>query len=177
MTDHLHNPSISKRVCMVLHPTTETSHRSSEKPFKRLFLAIRRLLTQATGTFLPNFASLQKNSCANRHRLTAVEKRQNPRIHLDDTTVHVTDGCLFATALVDNISPCGICLCKLPEQLYRSARQLTVFSSENPGIPILHIQPKWEDTGWDGKTIGATILNTSETWRLFFVHTSSRMES
>jgi len=161
---------------MALHPTTGTSRRSSEKPLKRLFRAIGRLLTKATST-VHRFVSLRKNISEDRLRLLAADKRQNHRVPLVDTTVHVTDGCLFATALIDNISLCGICLCNLPEQLYRSARELTVFSSDNPGMPILHIQPKWENTGWDGKTIGATILNSSETWRLFFVHTSSRMES
>jgi hypothetical protein len=163
--------------CMVLHPKTGPSRRSPEKPLNRLFRAVRHLLTQCTGTFLPRFASIHKNSREDRQRLATVDKRKNPRIHLAETTVHVTDGCLFATALIDNISLCGICLCNLPEQLYRSARQLTVFSSENPGMPILHIQPQWEDTSWDGKTIGATILNTSETWRLFLVQASSRMDS
>ena len=131
----------------------------------------------STGTFLLRFASIRKIGSGDRQRLTTADQRKNPRIHLTYTTVHVTDGCLFATALIDNISLCGICLCNLPEQLYRSARQLTVFSSEKPGIPILHIQPQWEDTSWDGKTIGATILNTSESWKLFFAHTASRMES
>jgi hypothetical protein len=162
---------------MVLQPTTGTSRRSSEKPLKRLFCAIKRLLTQSAATLLPRFASLHNNGSAARPRLTGADKRLNPRIHLANTRVHVTDGCLFATALIDNISLCGICLCNLPEQLYQSARQLTVFSSENPGIPILHIQPKWEYTDWDGKTIGATILNTSETWNLFFAHTSVRIDS
>ena len=174
----LHKPAISPKVCMVLHPTTGTSHRASEQPLKRLFRTIRRLLTQTTGgTFLPGFNSSRRDASKSGPHLTAADQRQNPRIHLAGTTVHVTDGCLFATALIENISLCGICLGNLPEQLYRSARQLTVFSSDNPGIPILHIQPKWENIGWDGKTIGATILNTSEAWRLFFAHTSSRMES
>lgn len=105
---------------------------------------------------------------------TGSDKRRHPRINLAETRVQVTDGCLFATALIDNISLCGICLGHLPEQLYRSARQLTVYSSDNPGIPILQIQPQWQTTGWDGRTIGASILNNSETWRLFFVHTAGQ---
>jgi hypothetical protein len=153
---------------MAFHPTSETS---PDKPITWLFRTIRRLLTQSTSTLPPHLTS---NSRKGDQRLTTVDKRQNPRIHLADTKVHVTDGCLFATALIDNISLCGICLCNLPEQLYRSSRQLTVFSSDNPGLPTLHVQPQWEQTTWDGKTIGATILNTSETWRLFFVHNASR---
>ena len=160
----------------MLHSTTKTSRRSPEKPLKRLFQAVRRLLTP-TASFLLRFASIYKDGNEDRQRLTAADKRKDPRIHLADTTVHVTDGCLFAAALVDNISLCGICLSNLPEQMYRSARQLTVFSNDNPGIPILHIQPQWEYTDWGGKTIGATILNTSETWRLFLVQASSRMDS
>ncbi len=161
----------------MLHSTTGTSRRSPEKPLKKFFRVIKRLFNLSTGTLLPSFASIHKNSSEDRQRLAGADKRQNPRIPLANTTVHVTDGCLFATALIDNISLCGICLCNLPEQLYRSARQLTVFSNDNPGIPILHIQPQWEDTSWDGKTIGAKILNTSETWKLFFAQTSSRMDS
>lgn len=161
----------------MLHPATPTSRRAAEKPLKRLLHAVRRLLTPTGGTFAQRFASLCTNGSDGRQHLTTADQRKNPRIHLADTTVHVTDGCLFATALIDNISLYGICLCNLPEQLYRSPRQLTVFSSEKPGLPILHIEPKWEDTNWEGKTIGAAILNTSETWRLFFAHTAHRVDS
>ena len=177
MPGHFLKPSTLEGCVMVLYSTTGTSRRRSPKePFQRLFRAIRRRLTQSTGPLFSRFTFTRKEDGKDDQCPTAADKRQNPRIHLADTTVHVTDGCLFATALIANISLCGICLCNLPEQLYRSARQLTVFSSDNPGIPILHIQPKWEGTGWNGKTIGATILNTSETWKLFFVHAAGRIE-
>lgn len=108
---------------------------------------------------------------------TAVDKRHYPRIHIKNTSVHVTDGCLFATARIDNISSSGICLCNLPEQLYRHAGQLTVYSSDNPRLPVLHIEPRWQQTNWCGKTIGAAILNVSETWRLFLAEASSQSET
>ena len=107
-------------------------------------------------------------------RSGSADQRRHPRIALNDITVHVTDGCLFATASLDNISSAGICLCNLPEQLYKNAGELTVFSSENPGLPVLHIAPRWQKTEWNGKTIGATILNATDAWRLFFVHTASQ---
>lgn len=161
---------------MVSHPTTGSSRRRFPIPtLQKLLWAIRRLLTRSSVTPEPDRDQIDQELSRNDQRLTAADKRRYPRINLTDTTVQVTDGCLFATALIDNISLCGICLRNLPEQLYRSARQLTVFSNDNPGIPILHIQPKWESTGWEGKTIGASILNTSETWKLFFVHTAGRM--
>ena len=103
------------------------------------------------------------------------DKRQHPRVALRDTPVHVTDGCLFATAFLENISPTGLCLCNLPEQLYKNSGKLTVFSSDNPGLPVLQIEPRWQNTGWKGKTIGAAILNTSDAWRLFFVHTAGQV--
>ena len=159
---------------MVLHLPTGTSRCSSREPLNRLFRSLKRLLTQSLRTFSLCFPSVHRDNDRNSQPPSSADQRSNARIHLTDTTVQVTDGCLFATALIDNISLCGICLHHLPEQLYRSDRQLTVFSSDNPGIPILHIQPQWQDTGWDGKTIGATILNASETWRLFFVHSASR---
>jgi hypothetical protein len=162
---------------MVSHPTTESSGRRFPVPsLLKLLRAIRGLLTRSTDTLAPDRDQVDHGVSGNDRHLTAADQRRYPRINLTETTVQVTDGCLFATALVDNISLCGICLRNLPEQLYRSARQLTVFSNDNPSIPILHIQPKWESTGWDGKTIGASILNTSETWKLFFVHTAGRME-
>ncbi len=105
----------------------------------------------------------------------ASDKRQHPRVALRDTPVHVTDGCLFATALLENISPTGVCLCNLPEQLYKNSGKLTVFSSDNPGLPVLQIEPRWQKTGWNGKTIGAVILNATDAWRLFFVHTAGQV--
>lgn len=144
--------------------------RSVLTSLQKLLRAIRNLLIRSTAR--PGTDNDQADL-----RLTGADKRRHPRVNLAETTVQVTDGCLFATALIDNISLCGICLRNLPEQLYRSARRLTVYSCDNPGIPILHIQPQWETTGWDGKTIGASILNTSETWRLFFVHTAGRLKA
>jgi hypothetical protein len=105
----------------------------------------------------------------------ASDKRRHPRVTLHNITVHVTDGCLFATAMLENISPNGICLCNLPEQLYKNAGKLTVFSSDNPGLPVLQIEPRWQKSGWGGKTIGAVILNTTDAWRLFFVHTAGQL--
>ncbi len=102
------------------------------------------------------------------------DQRQHPRVALRDTPVHVTDGCLFATCVLENISPTGLCLCNLPEQLYKNAGKLTVFSSDNPGLPVLQVEPRWQKTGWSGKTIGAVILNTTDAWRLFFVHTAGQ---
>ena len=104
------------------------------------------------------------------------DKRRHLRIALSATTVRVTDGCMFATARMENISPDGLCLGNLPEQLFRSPGRLTVFSSDNPGLPILHVEPRWQRTGRGGKTMGATILNVTESWRVFFVHTASRMQ-
>lgn len=163
---------------MVFPPATGTSRRRSPvQPLQRLFRAIgRRRLTRATAPLFSRFNPAHRDEGKGHQHLAAADKRRHSRICLADTTVKVTDGCLFATALIDNISPRGICLRNLPEQLYRSAGQLTVFSSDNPGIPILHIQPRWENTGWGGKTIGTAILNASGTWRLFFVHAAGHLE-
>jgi hypothetical protein len=76
---------------------------------------------------------------------------------------------------MENISPTGLCLRNIPEQLYTNAEELTVFSSVNPGLPILQIAPRWQKTGLDGKTIGAVILNATDTWRLFFVHNAGHL--
>ncbi len=164
---------------MVTPSTTDPSHRRFPAPLlHKLWRAFRRLLTRpGAPVALDHRDQTYHGKSDRKQHLTAADKRQHPRVNLTETTVQVTDGCLFATALIDNISLCGICLRNLPEQLYRSARQLTVYSSDNPGIPILHIQPKWETTGWEGKTIGASILNTSEPWNLFFVHIAGQMET
>ena len=95
------------------------------------------------------------------------DKRRHPRIRLNGATVHITDGCFCTSALIDNVSSRGICLCCVPEQLYRSAEYLTVFSTSNPAMPTLHLQPRWQRLGWKGKTIGAAILDAPETWQFF----------
>lgn len=149
---------------MVSPPLAGPSRRRSLSP------ALRKLLRTIRGLFRRPTVPAAAIDLP-----TGSDNRRHPRVNLAETRVQVTDGCLVATALIDNISLRGICLGHLPEQLYRSARQLTVYSSDNPGLPILHIQPQWQTTGWEGKTIGASILNSSETWRLFFDHTTGQL--
>lgn len=162
---------------MVFPPTTGTSRRRSPvQPLPGRFRTFGRRLGRSIRTLFFRFNPRQKDEDHGEPRLVATDKRRYPRISLAGTTVQVTDGCLFASASVENISPRGICLCNLPEQLYHSTEQLTVFSNDNPGIPILHIQPRWENTGWNGKTIGAAIINASDAWQLFFMYTAGRLQ-
>jgi hypothetical protein len=147
-----------------------------QPPLQRLWLAMRRYCGSSTQTVLSRLIPADSNGKPDRAPL-ANDKRSHPRVPLNDTSVYVTDGCLFAAARIENISPGGICLCNLPEQLYRHNGPLTVYSSDNPGIPVLRIEPRWETTGWAGKTIGAAILNVSDAWRLFFVHAAGRLET
>lgn len=148
-----------------------------QPPFKRLLRAVQRHWNNSAGALFSRPVSASADSEPSDPAAKSRDKRRQPRIQLANTSVHVTDGCLFATAQIDNISPSGICLCKLPEQLYRSQVPLTVFSNDNPAIPVLHIEPRWETTDWAGKTIGAAILNTSDAWRLFFVRAAGQLEA
>jgi len=102
------------------------------------------------------------------------EQRRHPRISLTGVPVHVTDGCLFANALIGNISASGLCLRNLPDQLYRGAGRLTVFSSDDPGMPVVQIEPRWQSITWGGKTIGAAVVDNPNTWKCYFVHTAER---
>lgn len=99
-----------------------------------------------------------------------IDKRQHARINLSGTMVNVTDGCIFCTALVDNVSTVGICLSKLPESLYKKADSLTIFSSNNDRMPTIHVQPKWEKSRQHGKTLGAIIVDVSEEWTTFLTN-------
>jgi hypothetical protein len=140
----------------------------------RLLLLVQRARTIMAPVARPSFSG-DPAPPQNNQRFARNDQRQSPRIPLRDTPVHVTDGCLFATATMENISPTGLCLRNIPEQLYTNAEELTVFSSVNPGLPILQIAPRWQKTGLDGKTIGAVILNATDTWRLFFVHNAGHL--
>ncbi|MGD9949746.1 MAG: PilZ domain-containing protein [Desulfobulbus sp.] len=141
-----------------------------------LLQRIQQMMRQMHSIFGPTFSALSflvlSRNVSDNLPSEASDKRQSPRVTLRNTTVHVTDGCLYATAILENISLSGLCLCNLPEQLYKNAGKLTVFSSDNPGLPVLQIEPRWQNNGWRGKTIGAAILNTTDAWRLFFVHTA-----
>lgn len=161
---------------MTLPPENIPIQSTAEPPIKRLFKAVQQRWLDSSASLFPR-RQRQKHSHQAPAEPGASEKRRHPRIPLKNTQVHVTDGCLFATAAIDNISANGICLRNLPEQLYRSSNQLTVFSSDNPGLPVLHIAPRWQRTGWNGKTIGAQVLNISETWQLFFIHAASRLDA
>lgn len=156
---------------------TPAQHTKPGSLLKRLVQAVRRRRARSAVTQFACLGTDGNGGDQARAALSEAEKRRHPRIGLTDTSVHVTDGCLCATAHLANISPAGICLCNLPEQLYRSANRLTIFSSDNPGLPVLHIEPRWERTGWKGKTIGAAIVNAPRTWRLFFFRTASQLEA
>ena len=138
---------------------------------QRLLCWFQRMILGLTGSKTP---PLPKTGALGYYQTRGAEQRRHPRVPLQDVTVHVTDGCLFATAVLENISPCGLCLNNLPEQLYNHNGALTVYSSNNPGLPVLQIQPRWQKSDWNGKTIGAAILNATDAWRLFFVHTASQ---
>lgn len=144
----------------------------------RIACAMQRLLRwfqrMALGLDGRKAATLPDNGALDHYGTSGAEQRRHPRVPLQDVIVQVTDGCLFATAVLDNISPGGLCLNNLPEQLYNHGSALTVYSTSNPGLPVLHIQPRWQKSGWNGKTIGAAILNATDAWRLFFVHTASQ---
>ena len=147
-------------------PSTRTA-----RALQRLLQLLRKMarsLTDGLAMAMPTAGT------TGHHRANGAEQRRHPRVPLHDVTVHVTDGCLFATAFLDNISPSGLCLNNLPEQLYNHNGALTVYSSNNPGLPVLQIQPRWQKSDWNGKTIGAAILNATDAWRLFFVHTASQ---
>lgn len=163
---------------MALPPNTTPAQ--EPKPgslLQRLVQAVRRRRSLLAVTRFARLGAECNGDGSAGAALPEEEKRRHPRIGLTATSVHVTDGCLCATADLANISPAGICLCKLPEQLYRSASRLTIYSSDNPGLPVLHIEPRWERTGWNGKTIGAAIVNAPRTWRLFFFRTARQLEA
>lgn len=138
---------------------------------KRLVRWFQRMMRVLTGDGSP---TMSEAGMPDHYRTNGTELRCHPRVPLRNVTVHVTDGCLFATATMENISPNGLCLSSLPEQLYNHGGGLTVYSSNNPGLPVLQIQPRWQKNGWNGKTIGASIIDVTEAWRLFFVHTASQ---
>ena len=140
---------------------------SAEPPIRRLLREMRRQWRRSVGSLLTRTG--RTAGTAQSTAAVPVEKRRHRRIPLKNTLVRVTDGCLCATAEIGDISPCGICLRNLPEQLYHGAGRLTVFSSDDPGLPVLHIAPRWQRTGWRGKTIGAAIVDVPEAWHLFFV--------
>lgn len=146
-------------------------------PSARIACALQLLMRWSQGivrAMTSSGATIGTATATGGRRPGSADQRHHPRIPLHDITVHVTDGCLFATATLGNISLDGLCLCNLPEQLYNHSGELTVFSSDDPGLPVLQIKPRWQKTGWNGKTIGAAILNATDAWRLFFVHTASQ---
>jgi len=152
-------------------------HTVPQSLLKRLVQAVRQRRVLFAEALFSRFEINGDNGAPAGTASQEIEKRRHPRIGLTNTSVNVTDGCMCATAYLANISPSGLCLCNLPEQLYRSASHLTIFSSDNPGLPVLQIQPRWEQTGWNGKTIGAAVVNAPRTWRLFFLRTASQLEA
>ena len=146
----------------------------NEPRIARVIRAMQRHWRQSTGLLHPRTDQPGHDKLAT-SASTPVDNRSHLRIPIKAALVRVTDGCLCAMAEIENISPVGICLRNLPEPFYRNAENLTVFSSDNPGLPVLHIKPRWERTDWGGKTIGATIVNASESWHLFFTRTASQV--
>ncbi len=98
------------------------------------------------------------------------ERRRGLRVHLLHAPVQVTDGCFFAPARLENISPSGVCLGNLPEQTCWRSGQLIVYSSTNPAMPVIQVEIVWEQSRQGDRIAGASILNMSRTWLMFFAN-------
>lgn len=144
---------------------------SPSLPEPRLARLLRGLTKRWTAASLPrdHVAATGDNSLSR-----GAEQRREPRIPLRGTVVQVTDGCLAVAAKLENVSLHGLRLGHLPEQLYRHSGPLTVFSNDNPGLPVLQVVPRWQHTDWSGKTIGARILHDPPAWREFLGLTTSQ---
>lgn len=128
-------------------------------------------------TSVPTGAEVPLRQTEDSAQAAFVDKRVEGRTQIPPVKVRVTDGCLSAAAVIDNISAQGLCLRNLPEQLFCDACRLTVFSSSDPAIPVIHIQPRWSRTDWSGKTMGAFILDTPETWHRYYSRSTARSDS
>lgn len=151
----------------------------SLRPAPALRQRLLRLINQGCRRITMGLLVLLRTSAGHNGKQTeriqlAKEKRQSPRIYLTETPVHVTNGCLSAHALLDNISADGICLRNLSEQIFNDSVLLTVFSNDDPAMPVVQIEPRWAKIRWDGTIIGGAVIGSTHAWRCYFVHTAER---
>ncbi|WP_028583334.1 hypothetical protein [Desulfogranum mediterraneum] len=138
-----------------------------------LLIVIAILLSLAAFFFSPGFTTRLRrlrgsdNSPPSGGIAGQGDKRRSSRIAVSPLSVNVTDGCIFCVALLDNISSKGVCLKELPNRLYRDTEILTLFSHDQGQIPLLHVQPRWQSQGSNGKKIGASIINPGAAWESF----------
>ncbi|PIE55711.1 MAG: hypothetical protein CSA34_08035 [Desulfobulbus propionicus] len=93
--------------------------------------------------------------------------RRYKRVDVNSTSVNVTDGYIFCTGQLANISGVGACLKQLPCSLDREAERITVFINDAGFQPVLHLQPVWSEDSVSGKVLGGLIKNTPDNWKQY----------
>jgi hypothetical protein len=101
-----------------------------------------------------------------------MERRNHPRIKMENLFVAINDGKKFFQGKTTDISRTGLCMEELPKQLEAETEKLTVVVSGDREHFRLVVRPKWYIDGSLVNCIGAEILTSSWMWQDFI----SRLE-
>lgn len=98
---------------------------------------------------------------------SAMNKRKNKRVDVDDLTVDVSDGIGFCSGSAKDISKFGMCLVDMAKKLGTDAENLTVVISGKNRRFKMKVKPKWQEEDGLSKKIGAEIDNAPWEWTEF----------
>ena len=93
-----------------------------------------------------------------------MERRNYPRIKIDNLLIDIYDGKRFFRGKATDISRTGLCMEELPKHLKAETRKLTVVVSGERDHFRLVVTPRWYVNGSQVNSIGAEILSFSLRW-------------
>ena len=96
-----------------------------------------------------------------------MERRQHPRIKINNPFIVVSDGMGPSQGLVSDISASGMQINNLPQRLNLEGNQLSVILSEDTKLFRMNVTPKWHREK-DGRiSMGVEIMNFPLRWKEF----------
>lgn len=102
-----------------------------------------------------------------------MQKREYPRLKIPDIQADVSDGKVFFSGSVKNLSRYGLAIGEVSRDLEQSADIYSVIL-DGPGTHFkLLVRPVWERDDGTTKTIGARIENSPWTWTEFIMRQES----
>ena len=98
-----------------------------------------------------------------------MERRQHPRIQINNPLIVVSDGMGPSQGLVSDISASGLRIIDLPKRLDLDTNQLSVIFSEDTILFRMNVAPKWHREK-DGRiSMGVKITNIPLRWTDFIL--------
>ena len=105
-----------------------------------------------------------------------MDKRNHPRIDLNNLFVDASDGVGFFQGVVSDVSRFGVCVSDLPKRLDGRAKKMTIIVNGQGHNFKMNVRPRWSSNNGASKSVGVEILNPPWGWTEFVMGLEPKME-